>query len=423
MDKTLKKRIVIMAIALGVVFGGIIGFNLFKAFMMKRFFATFKPPAVTVSSVKAKQTNWKPTLSAVGNFVAQNGVDVNSEASGNVVALHFESGEVVEKGKSLIDIDDSVDQATLAYNEPELSLQEINYKRQSDLYKRGATPSSSVDEARAKLLQAKANVEKTQATIQQKHITAPFSGRLGIRQINLGEYISPGQTKIVTLQSLDPLYLEFYLPEQLLDKLNINQGIIFSVEQNPGKLFTGKITAINSKIDINTHNVLVQATVPNCPTEALNNPEKSDLVSVEHSDFSSDPIIMCSTEKNGQAKVKQFAFIPGMFAAIDVDQPTQENVVVLPTTAISYSLYGDSVFIIQEDKGTDSKSETPILTVKREFIDTGDQRGNYTVINKGISPGQEVVSTGELKLEDGTPVVINNDVKLPDIKDPDSLGQ
>lgn len=413
-----------MIIALIIVFGGIIGFNVFKAFMMKRFFAQYEPPAVTVSSVTAKQRSWQPTIAAVGNFLAINGVDVNSEASGNVVKIHFDSGQFIEKDKPLIDIDDSVEQATLTFNEAELTLQKINYQRQVDLFKRGATPNSSVDEAKAKLVQSEANVEKTKALIRQKHITSPFSGQLGIRLVNLGQYITPGQTSIVTLQSMDPLYLEFYLPEKLQKRVHVNQNITFSVDQNPNLLFQGKITAINSKVDINTHNILVQATVPNCPVEALNTSRNSSLVPFRKERNTDKLIAQCDTEKNEKNHVTQFNFIPGMFAAIEVEQPKIPDVIVLPSTAISYSLYGDSVFIIEEDKdGKKDKDGNIIQYVKRVFVSTGEQQGNYTIIKQGVKKDQKVVSSGELKLENGTRVVINNTVKLDKNVDLKTLGE
>ncbi|QBR83532.1 efflux RND transporter periplasmic adaptor subunit [Legionella israelensis] len=417
----MKKRMTIMLIALFIVFGGLIGFNMFKAYMIKRYFATYEPPAVTVSSVEAKTINWHPEIDAVGNFLAINGVDVNAEVSGNVVKIHFNSGEYVKKGEPLIDIDDSVEQATLKFNRAELTLKEISFKRQSDLYKRGATPSSSVDEARANLEQAQANVEKTQAEINQKHIKAPFTGRLGIRQVNLGQFINPGQTMIVSLQSMDPLYLEFYLPEQLFKKIHINQPISFAVDGFSGMQFKGKITAINSKVDPNTHNILVQATVPNCPASAFNAIEQSSLIKIETEENSRLKTVVCNSELNDKNNVDQFIFLPGMFASIDVSQPPVPNTVVLPSTAISYSLYGNSVFVIE--KGKKDKQGKDILTVRRVFVSTGEQRGNYTVIKKGVKAGQLVVSSGELKLQNGTRVTINNDVKLEDIKDPDKLGQ
>ncbi len=414
----MKKRMTIMAIALGVFFGGIIAYNLLKGYMMKRFFANFTPPAVTVSSITAIKKNWEPRLHAVGSFVAINGVEVNSQASGNVVAIHFDSGQYVEENKPLIDIYDSVDQATLKAKQSELALQEINYKRQTDLFKHNATPGSSVDEARAKLLQAQADVEKTNAIISQKHITAPFSGQLGIRQVNLGQYLAPGQTTIASLQSMDPIYLEFFLPEQLFNRLHINQAITFSIEQNPNLLFAGKITAINSKIDTSTHNVKVQATLSNCPTAAMHDPSHSSLIAAKKQRSGGKILVRCDSELNKKNTVQQYNFIPGMFAAIEIEEPAIPDVVVLPTTAISYTLYGNSVYIIEKDK--DNKD---LFVVKRVFVSTGDQQGNDTVITKGIKAGQLVVNSGELKLQDGTHVVINNAVQLKETENPDELGE
>ncbi|WED43671.1 efflux RND transporter periplasmic adaptor subunit [Legionella cardiaca] len=419
----MKRRMTIMIIALVVVFGGIIAFNLFKSFMIKRFFASYEPPAVSVSSVTAMKKNWEPRIDAVGNFVAINGVDVNSQAAGNIVKIHFESGQYLEQDQPLVDIDDRVDQATLKFNKADLALKELSYKRQADLFKRGATSSSSVDEATASLQQAQANVERTEAEIRQKHISAPFSGQLGIRQVNLGQYVTPGQTAIVTLQSMDPLFLEFYLPEQMLKRLHINQGIQFSVEEFPNAIFGGKITAINAKVDTNTHNILVQATVPNCPSLDLVT-QKSNLLKAKTPQEGGKTFFQCDSKMNAQNHVTQFAFIPGMFASISVEQPVIPDMIVLPSTSISYSLYGNSVFVIEKDKnGKKDNDGKDLLRVRRVFVSTGEQKGNYTVIKKGIEAGQQVVSSGELKLQNNTRVVINNSVELKDIADSDSLGQ
>lgn len=420
----MNKRMKIMIIALAIVFGGIIAFNLIKSVMIKYFFAHYVPPAVTISSVIAKNKNWTPYLSAVGNFVSINGVDVNSQSGGKVTAIHFNSGQFIEKDSPLVDIDDTVDQATLKFNLADLALQKTNYQRQIDLLKRNATATSSVDEAKAKLLEAEANVEKIQATINQKHIMAPFAGVLGIRQINLGQYIQPGQTGIVALQSMDPIYLQFYLPEQLLERLHIDQTITFSVEQNPNLLFEGTVTAINSKVDSNTHTVEIQATLPNCPSSELQDPKHSNIVSVKKQTTDGKIVVTCNSETNSKNHIIQFNFIPGMFAAIDVDQPPIPNTVILPSTAISFTMYGDSVFVIEKNKeGKPDDKGQDILTVKRVFVTTGDQQGNYTVIKQGIKAGQMIVAAGELKLQDGTRVNINNDVKLPDVKNIDELGQ
>ena len=418
----MKKRMTIMVVALVVVFGGIILFNIIKGVMIKRYLAHMEPAAVTVSSVTAKEQNWEPQIAAVGNFVAINGVDVNAQASGNVVAIHFNSGQFIQKDQPLIDIDDSVDQATLSFNHAALALNDINYKRQVDLSKRGATSASSVDEAKAKLLQAQADVDKIQALIRQKHLTTPFAGQLGIRKINLGQYITPGQTAIVALQTMDPMFLEFYLPEQLVKNLTLDQTITFSVTQNPNLRFQGKITAINSRIDTNTHTIQVQATLPNCPAAALKDPAHSPLIKLKKQPHNSIPIVSCDTALNEKNAVEQFSFMPGMFASIDIEQPPIPHVVVLPSTAISYSLYGNSVFIIEKDKNKDENGND-ILRVKRVFVSTGDQHGNNTMITKGVKAGQMVAASGELKLQDGTRVTINNDVPLNEINDPALLGQ
>lgn len=413
----MKKRMIIMGIALLVVFGGIIAFNVIKGLLVKRFLANYQPPAVTVSSAIAQSVDWKPSINAVGNFVALNGVDVNSQASGIVTKIDFESGQYVNQNDPLITIDDSIDQALLKFNEAELTLKQLNYKRQTDLFKKGATPGSSVDEAKANLQQAEAKVEQIQAQIHQKHISAPFSGRLGIRQINLGQFISPGQTSIVTLQSLDPLFLEFYVPEQLFKRIRLHQKIYFSVEEFPHALFEGTISAVNSKIDLNTHNVLVQATLPNCPALAIKNPELSPLIKIRKETRGNKLIVTCNTEVNKSNQINNFVFIPGMFSYIEIFQPAEPNTIIVPSTAVSYSLYGDSIYIIEK-----SKSSPKQLQVRRVFVTTGEQKGNYTVIKKGIKAGEMIVSTGHLKLQNGTPVVINNSVQLND-SDPEKLGQ
>lgn len=226
------------------------------------------------------------------------------------------------------------------------------------------------------------------------------------------------------MQSLDPLYLEFYVPEQLFKKIRVNQGISFSVEEFPSILFEGKISAINSKIDLNTHNVLVQATLPNCPSEAMEQPEHSPLVTTRKELRGDKLIVTCHSELNTKNQIKDFVFIPGMFASIKINQPASPNTIIVPSTAISYSLYGNAVYVIEKNKeGKKNKSGEDLLTVQRVFVSTGEQQGNYTVIKKGIKEGQLIVSTGDLKLQNGTPVVINNSVPLNETEDPDSLGQ
>ena len=414
----MKKRTNITILALVIVFGGLVALNMLHSLMIKSYFSHYEAPAVTISSVEAKSVKWEPKIEAVGNFTAMNGVEVNSEVSGNVTEIQFKSGQYVQKGQNLITIDDRIEQSALKFNKAQLTLEQINFTRQDNLFKKGAAPSSNVDQARANLDQAQANVEKTETQISQKHITAPFTGRLGIRKVNLGQFINPGQTPIVTLQSMDPLYLEFYLPEQLYRKIHIDQTLNFSVDGFAGLKFSGTVSALNSKVDPNTHNILVQAIIPNCPEADIRGRKDTSLVKFKKTASEKSLLVECNSQLNSKEKISRFSFLPGMFANIEVSQPVQKNTVILPSTAVSYSLYGDSVFVIEKDKDDPEK-----LTVKRIFVHTGEQRGNYTVIKSGIKAGQLVVSSGQLKLQNGTRVKINNSVKLKDYADPDKLGQ
>lgn len=419
-----NKRLKIMSIGLLVVFGGIIAFNLFKQFMIYRFFLHYEPAPVTISAVAAKKRVWHPEIEAVGHFIATQGVEVNAQASGNVVKIHFDSGQYIEANQPLVDIDDTVEQAMLKFYQAQLNLQSLNYKRMLDLFKRNVAAASTVDESKANLDQASSNVEKTEAQIHYKHITAPFSGRLGIRQVSLGEYVTPGQTPIVSLQAQDPLYLEFYLPEQLLSRLHIGQKLNFQVDGFPTLLFSAKINAINSKVDYKTHNIQVQASLANCPADALKQSKPSPLVQIQKQKSSELNLVHCDTTLNLKSHISQFAFIPGMFASIQVKEPSTSSVITLPSTAISYSLYGNSVFVVQKDpSGKKDENNQDILSVKRVFVTTGEQQGNYTVITHGIDAGQLVASSGELKLQSGTRVKIDNSVLLNETLSPAHLGE
>lgn len=365
----MKKRMAIVIILLLLVFGGLYGFNLFKAKMIANYFKQPRPP-VTISAQAAKQVIWRPELSAVGNFVARKGVDITPETAGIIEKIEFNSGQSVEANTLLVQLDDAIDQATMKDNEAMLDLAKLNFKRQLDLLKKRATPSSQVDETRAKLKQAEATLAKTNALIRQKQIRAPFAGQLGIRKVNLGQYVTPGTTTVVTLQSLDPLFIEFNLPEQDLPKVKMGDLVKLTVDALPNQAFAGNISAIDAKVDPQTHNVLVQASVPN--------PEKK--------------------------------LYPGMFASIQIQLPAQNAVVTVPATAISYSLYGDSVFIVKTE-GND-KSGKPIKKAYRSFVKVGDKRENRVVITDGVKAGDIVVDSGQLKLHNATPVQINNKTQL-----------
>lgn len=409
-----------MIIALIIVFGGLIGFNQFKKYKTAEFFKTFKMPPATISTVKAQKQDWQPTISAVGNFSAVNGVDVNAQQSGHVTKIDFASGESVKKGKVLVELDQSIDKASLAEAKANLALTINNYNRQKTLYKKEVTATSTLDSAYTNLLQAQAAVDKIEAIINQKNIKAPFDGKLGVRLVNIGQFVSPGSTKLVTLQSQDPLFLKFYLPEHHLGELKTNQELHFNVRGYENFYFKGVIQAINSKVESNTHNILVQAKVANCPAISPNASMKASTKNI------AKQIIVqkeyhCSTALNKKNNIKEFAFIPGMYANIDVLQPPVKNVLVLPRTAINYSLYGNSVYLVQ--KVTDMTSKKSSLKVFQKFVKVGDERGSKVVILSGINAGDEVVNSGQLKLQNGTDVIINNNVELNTEVNIKTLGQ
>lgn len=350
---------IIMIIVLVIVFGGIFGWGLVRSIFMKRYFATFQPPPVTISTAKAKSAVWQPFIEAVGSVIAINGVQVTSEVPGMVVKINFQSGQMVKQGDPLIQLDDSTDQQDLKNFQAQLTLAQITFRRQSILYKGRNVAKADLDQARATLEQAQANVGKTQVLIEKKNIKAPFSGKLGIRMVNLGQYIEAG-TGIVSLQSMDPLYVQFTLPEQYLNALRVGQPIEITVESQGKKLFTGKINALNAEVSTDTRNILVQATVPN----------------------------------------PQYLLYPGMFADVSVILPQQQNIITVPQTAVIYNLYGDAVYIVKSGKAY------------IRYVTVGERRNSEVAILKGLQTGEEVVTSGQLKLSDGVQVVVNNSIDL-----------
>ncbi len=364
MSPQMKKMLIITAIVFGVIFG-IYGI---KKLLFAWGFSHYVPPPVTISSTTATATTWQSYLTSVGTLTAVNGVDISTEASGTVSEIRFQSGQFVNKGDVLLLLDTSVEQAQLKDNLAKLKLAQLNYDRDQILNKKNVLSQSMLDKDIAQLQEAQSGVEGTQAQIKRKTITAPFSGKIGIRLVDLGQYVQAGTT-IVTLQALDPLYVRFNLPEQYLTDLYIQQPVDVTINLSGIKPIRGAIDAINSKVDQNTRNILVQGTVPN----------------------------------------KDSQLLPGMFALVKIWLHTQNNVVVLPETAISYSLHGDSVFIIKEEGKSHGK---PILNAYRQYVKVGERRSNQVAIIEGVKAGDKVVTSGQLKLQNGTHVVIDNSVEL-----------
>lgn len=366
----LKRRMAIMLIFTVSLFGLIFGFGIIKTILMNRFFAHFSLPPVTISATQAIQENWTPTLDAVGSLVAINGVQVTPEVSGMVTSIDFKSGQMVKAGQPLVQLDDSTDREDLKNLNAQLKLAQANFQRQAELLKTKSTSQASYDDAQAQAEEMQAQVAKTQLLIDKKRIKAPFDGKIGIAQVNLGQYLSPG-TPLVNLQSLNPLYANFSLPEQNLPKLYVGQPVEVSVDSYPGKIFKGKITAIDAAIDVQTRNILIQATIPN----------------------------------------QDLRLYPGLFANVKILLPTKKQVVTVPQTAISFSLYGNSVFVVVPD-GKDKQGKA-VYKVHRRYVTTGEQRENKIAVLKGIKANEQIVTSGQLKLDDGVQAYIDNSIQLP----------
>lgn len=355
------KRMIIMVILLIIVFGGIFGWKAYQSWQAEQ--QSAPPPPPTVATAEARTEIWQPRLSAVGSLSAVQGVSVSTEVAGMVSRIDFQSGEAVEEGNLLVQLDDTADRAQLRALKAQVELARINYERIQELIRTRAVSQSELDRSRSELENLRAQVDAQEALIAKKSIRAPFTGRLGIRQINLGQYISPG-TDIVTLQSLDPIYVNFALPERFLSNVSVEQSVELTVAAFPEGNFQGTINAISPRIDVSTRNLPIQATLQN----------------------------------------DDFRLRPGMFAEVDVLIPEQNKVITLPRTAITYAPYGDSVFAIEEQDGE--------LTVQRRQVQTGGVRNNRVEIVEGLSEGERVVSAGQVKLRNGQRIQIDNSVEL-----------
>lgn len=346
-----------------LVFGGIFLFDFAKTILIKKFFAGFKPPAVTISAVQAKVETWQPLLQTVGSLKAVKGVDLTAEVAGTVSKIYVQAGDEVQEGQTLIDLDDRIDQQSLANFQAQLELTQSMFKRQEVLIKEHAISKQDFDQASANLKQAQANVNKEEQMIAQKHIVAPFAGKLGIVRVSIGQYLTPG-TNMVSLQAMDPLYVDFALPEQHLSELTLGEVVHLQVDAYPKESFTGKITAINSKINEQTRSVDLQATIP-----------------------------------NPEAKL-----IPGLFGHLEVLLAQPEKLVTVPTTAITSSLYGDTVYVVEEKNAQKMAHQRVVIL--------GETRGKEVAIQKGLSAGELVVTSGQLKLHDDSEVIIDNEIEL-----------
>ena len=360
------KRMAIMLLLAAAIFGGIGGMKImqFKEAMSKM----APPPPSTVSTRVAAYDDWQPQLEAVGSLRAVNGADLAFEVAGIVDELHFNSGDEVQTGTLLVKLRDDEDVSKLHSLQAVADLANITYERDMKQISSQTVSQATVDADKSKLLAARADVAEQQALIDKKVIRAPFDGRLGIRAVDLGQYLAAGTT-VVTLQSLDPIYVDFFLPQQALDQIRIGQAVSANVDTYPGQRFAGEISAIEPKVDSASRNVRVRA--------ALKNPEHK--------------------------------LLPGMYATVDIATGDPQRFVTLPQTAITFNAYGNTVYIV--DKGAAGADGQPQLTVRQSFVKTGETRGDQIAVLEGVKEGDTVVTAGQLKLRNGAAVAVNNAVQ------------
>lgn len=356
------KRLFIVGLALLVLFGGIFGWKYYSDRKMAVAMSAPPPPAV-IAAETARRETWQPRLTAVGSLVASQGVFVANETAGQVKEIHFESGQQVTAGTLLVQLDDEVDRAELSGLVAAQRLAELTYERSGRLIKDKSVSRSEYDQAKAGLDSASALVASRQASIRKKAIRAPFTGQLGIRQVDLGQYLAPG-AQIVSLQALDPLFVDYSLPERDLSALSIGQAVEVSVQAYPDKTFMGQISAISPHIETQTRSLSIRATLEN-PDQLLR---------------------------------------PGMFAEVGTLLPARGGVMTLPQRAITFNPYGNAVFVIEDKDGQQ--------LAQRRQIETGSVRDGRIEVLKGLTDGEQVVSAGHNKLRNGQPVKIDNSIEL-----------
>jgi membrane fusion protein, multidrug efflux system len=378
--KAMIKRMLVMLVLVGAVLGGVFGFKTFVDEKVKEFMAGAGNPPQTVSTAQAAVTQWQPQLEAVGSLRAVRGADLSLEVPGVVEEINFQSGDEVQAGAVLLRLRGDDEIAKLESLEAVARLSQITYDRDVKQLKAQAISQAVVDNDEANLRNNKAQVAQQKAIVDKKILRAPFAGQLGIRQVDLGQYLGAG-TAIVTLQSLTPIYVDFLLPQQAFDQIKVGQTVAAKVDAYPGKAFAGAITAINPRVDAATRNVQVRVTLDNADHKLL----------------------------------------PGMYATVDIDTGAPQHLVTLPQTAISYNPYGNLVYLV-DDKGKNAAGK-PLLIARQTFVTTGATRGDQVSILKGVKEGDVVVTGGQMKLRNGSPLLINNTVKPLDNPHPAPVDQ
>ena len=363
----MSKRMIIMLSAIALFFVAIGSFKVLQIKAAIAQGASWQPPPEAVTTIVTAQDKWPATLSVIGTVAAVHGVTVSADLPGIVERISFDSGKKVQAGETLVRLDTRQERAQLAAAESQRDLSKLNFDRARQLLQRGVASQAEYDRMAAETKQAEARVGEIQATIDRKQIRAPFSGTLGIRQINLGQYLEGGSA-VVPLQSMDPVYVNFDVPQQDVASLKLGDEVRVSQDSIAAVVPAGRVTAINSVVDEATRNVQIQA--------VFRNP--------------------------------RLALRPGMFVEVEARLGTSAPVVALPATAVSYAPYGNSVYVVKDMKGKDGKS---YRGVEQRFVKLGSGRGDQVAVVSGLHAGEEVVTSGVFKLRNGASVLINNKIR------------
>ena len=362
MKKTVIFSIIGLILLIGVL-GGVKGLQINRMIAQGK---QYVPPPETVTTAVAQSATWPSVLTAVGSLEAVQGVMVTAELTGKVVKIAFDPGSAVKAGELLVQQDTTSEAAQLRSAEASMELARLNFERAKELLPENVITPSNYDSVEAEFKQAAAQVDAIRATMAKKTIRAPFAGRLGLRLINLGQTLNDGDT-IVSLQAMDPIFVNFQLPQQELAKIRKGLAVKLTSDAMPGETVEGSITAVNPQVDSATRNIRVQATVANTR---------------EH-------------------------LRPGMFVNVILVMPEVQTVLTIPSTAILYAPYSDSVFIVENNKPNDSGAPSGTV-VRQQFVRLGEKRGDYIIVLSGIEEGETVVSTGAFKLRNGQAVVVDN---------------
>lgn len=361
------KRMTIMLLVVAVILALVFGWGFLRGVFIAKFLKGFANQVQTVATIQAQDTPWQASVQSVGTLTAVNGASLSAELGGIVDTINFQSGQDVKKGDVLVTLRPNNDNAVLTQLQAQARLDAVTYARDQKQFAANAIAKAQLDTDSANLAAANAQGAAQQATMAEKIVRAPFDGRLGIRQVDLGQYLQPGAT-IVTLEQLDPLFVDFYLPQQNIARMQPGQVVDVSVDAFPGQTYKAKITAIGATIDASTRSLAVRAVLPN---DGLH-------------------------------------LRPGMFASVSVEVGAAQNAVTLPQTAITYSSYGDTIYIVKHGKDAQGHAD---LVASQVFVKLGSTRGDQVQVLSGVQAGDQVVTAGQVKLHNGSLITVNNTVQ------------